>query len=163
MAERCLEQLLLGCDGRIASLLTKALGTSPEEGGGKRLGDGHGERGDDTSEDHVDPENPPPANSLTDEATDDRTENGSTVRCCGEERDCETTLVVVPDVGDRTAGEGEGCGGEEATEESTDKERLDVGSNGAGNIENDVEETGDDPDGSAAIQLTLRIRSAKVP
>ena len=81
----------------------------------------------------------------------------------GEECDREATLIVIPNVGDGTTGEGEGCGGEEATEETADKECLYVRGDGARDVENDVEETGDDPDGSAAIQLTLRTRSAKVP
>lgn len=163
LAERRLEQFLLSGDRDIPGFLAQTLRTPLEESRRERLREGHREESDNTREDHVHPDDPPPSDRLADETTNDGTEDGTAIRGCGEERDREATLVVVPDVGDGTAGEGEGCGGEEATEETADKECLDVRGDGARDVENDVEETGDNPDGSAAIQLTLRIRSAKVP
>ena len=120
------------------------------------LGKSHREECRDAGEDHVNPEDPSTTDGLADEATDNGAKDWSAVRGCGEKRDGKTALVVVPDVGDGTTREGEGCGGEETAEETAYKERLDVLGNGARDVEDDVAETGEDPDRSAAEEFTLK-------
>ena len=155
LAERRLEQFLLSGDRDIPGFLAQTLRTPLEEGRRERLREGHREEGDDTREDHVHPDDPPPSDRLADETTDDGTEDGTAVRGCGEERDREATLIVVPDVGDGAAGEGEGCGGEEATEETADKECLYVRGDGARDVEDDIDDIGDDPKILSTDQLAL--------
>lgn len=156
MRERSPEQLLLSRDGGVAGLLPEHLRTLPEEDGGERLGNGHRESRDDTREDHVDPHDPPPADRLTDESADDRTKDGTAVRRSGEQSDGHTTLIVVPNVGDGTAGKGEWRRREDTAEETADKERLDVFGKGTGDVEDHVDDAGDHPDGSATVQFALQ-------
>ena len=52
---------------------------------------------------HVHPEDPPPADSFTDESTDDGPQDGSAIRRSSEESDREATLIVIPDVRNGTA------------------------------------------------------------
>lgn len=151
LTERSLEQLLLGRDGNITSLLTEASCTVAEQGGWERLRYGHREKGDDTGENHIDPDDPPPADILADETTNNRAKHWAAVRSCGEYCDGKTPLVIVPNIGDRAASESEWRGGEEPTKESTDEERLDVLREGTRDVENDVDDTGDDPYWSTAV------------
>ena len=98
-AERCLEQLLLGGDVGIAGLFAQTLRTPAKQGGRKSLGNGEGEKEDDSSEDHVDPNDPSPANRLTNETANDGSKDRATVRSGSEKSDRESSLIVVPDVG----------------------------------------------------------------
>ena len=75
-AERCLEQLLLCGDVGITGLFAQTLRTPAKQGGCESLGDGKGEKEDHPSKDHVDPNDPSPANRLTNEAAN----NGSKYR-----------------------------------------------------------------------------------
>lgn len=107
--ERHLEQLLLSDHVLIAGFPPQLLRTPLQNNRGVRLGDGALEQRHGAGKDHLYPEDPPPADILADEATDDGAEDGATVRSGGEKRDCETTLFVVPDVGDGAASEGQRC------------------------------------------------------
>ena len=137
LTEGCLEQLLLGGDVGVASLFAQTLRTPAKQGRGERLGNGEGEKEDNPSEDHVDlfevielnvphkhrvatyPENPTPANGRTNEATDDGTKDRSTVGSGGKQSDGEAALIVIPNVGNSTASNGEWSRREDSTEEPT--------------------------------------------
>ena len=153
--ELTLEQLLLGGDVGVTGLLPQTCGTALEQHWRVRLGDGTAEESDDTGEDHVDPYHPPPADGLTDEAADDGAEHRAAVGSRSEQGNRKATLVVVPYVGNRATSKRQRSRREDATEESTDQERLDILRDGAGDVEDDVDDTGDDPNGSTANEFAL--------
>lgn len=75
----------------------------------------------DSSKDHVHPKHPPPSNVFSDETTDDRTQDGPTIRRSSEQSDGKSSFVVVPYVGDRAARKGKGRRGKEPAQEATYK------------------------------------------
>lgn len=135
LAERRLEQLLLSGDVLVTSLLAKTFSAFPEDNGGVCLGNEtfHDKNG--TSEHHVHPEDPSPANGVANEATDDGTKDGTAIRRGSEQGDGEATLLVIPNISDSTSSDGERRRGEDTTEETANEQRLDVLGVGAGDVE----------------------------
>ena len=119
----------------VASFLPQTLSLPLEDDGRVRLGQRALEHGHDAREDHLHPEHPAPADTLADEATDDRPQDRATVWRRREERNGKAALLVVPDVRDRAAGERQRCRREDAAEETADEECLDVFGESAGDDE----------------------------
>ena len=135
LREGDLEQLLLRRDVRVARLLPQLARPPLEDDGRVRLGQRALEHGHDAREDHLHPEHPAPTDTLADEATDDRPQDRATIWRRREERNGEAALLVVPDVRDRAAGERQRCRREDAAEETTNEECLDVFGESAGDDE----------------------------
>ena len=90
---------------------------------------------EDTGEDGHDTLNPAPANGLTDETTDNWTQNGAHERRGSKQCDGQSTLLGREHVGNDTTSVGKWRGTESTSEESENEESLDVFGTGGTSVE----------------------------
>ncbi len=81
------------------------------------------------------PEDPTPADGVSNETTDDRTKDRSTVRSSSEQGNRKATLVIIPNIGNGSACQYERRRREDTAEEPTDQESLNIGGDSTWNVE----------------------------
>lgn len=153
-AERSRVEFLLRHVSGVARFLAEFLRSTGEEDRRVRLGDREGqEEPTHRGQDELDPVQPSPTGSVTQEATRQGADGGTDEGSSREHGHGNTSLFVSPQVSERATHKGHGSGEGDAVNESTDQKRADVVSYRTGDFEDNRQCDGDDIDRFAAIEL----------